>query len=97
LENWGLITRKKEFGGLGVPNLRDMNLCLLGSWFHRFFNGGEKTWKKILNTSTILLQNNCGAIITIFPLSGKGFLGLLLLFVLAIVGLLGLVEESCFG
>jgi hypothetical protein len=26
----------KEFGGLGIPNLRDLNLYLLGSWVKRF-------------------------------------------------------------
>jgi hypothetical protein len=48
LANWGLITRKKEFGGLSVLNLRDMNLCLLGSWFHQYFTAGDKIWKKII-------------------------------------------------
>jgi hypothetical protein len=23
----------------------DMNLCLLGSWFKRFFTAGEKVWR----------------------------------------------------
>jgi hypothetical protein len=27
---------KKEFGGLEIPDLRDLNLCLLGSWVKRF-------------------------------------------------------------
>jgi hypothetical protein len=31
LANWKLVSMKKEFGGLGVPNLRDLNICLLGS------------------------------------------------------------------
>ncbi|KAK1649992.1 hypothetical protein QYE76_067797 [Lolium multiflorum] len=31
LANWGLVTRKKEFGGLGIPDLAEMNLCLLAS------------------------------------------------------------------
>jgi hypothetical protein len=31
LANWECVNMKKEFGGLGVPNLSDLNLCLLGS------------------------------------------------------------------
>jgi hypothetical protein len=26
----------KEFGGVGIPNLRDLNTCLLGSWLRRY-------------------------------------------------------------
>jgi hypothetical protein len=26
---------EKDFGGLGVPSLRDLNICLLGSWVRR--------------------------------------------------------------
>jgi hypothetical protein len=29
---------KKEYGGLGVPNVRDLNLVLLGSWIKRYVN-----------------------------------------------------------
>jgi hypothetical protein len=32
LANWESVSMKKEFGGLGIPNLRDLNICLLGSW-----------------------------------------------------------------
>jgi hypothetical protein len=31
LANWGLVTLKKEYGGLGVPSLAEMNMCLLAS------------------------------------------------------------------
>lgn len=31
LANWVLISRKKEHGGMGVPNLRDFNMALLAS------------------------------------------------------------------
>jgi hypothetical protein len=31
LVNWVKVSMKKEFGGLGIPNLRDLNICLLGS------------------------------------------------------------------
>jgi hypothetical protein len=36
LANWHLICMKKEFGGLGITCLKDLNLCLLGSWLKRF-------------------------------------------------------------
>jgi hypothetical protein len=31
LINWDLVSQKKEFGGLGIQNIRDFNLCLLAS------------------------------------------------------------------
>src|SRR4051812_32935082 len=32
LANWALVSMKKDFGGLGIPNLQEINICLLGSW-----------------------------------------------------------------
>lgn len=32
LVNWDTVSMRKEFGGLGIPNLRDLNICLLASW-----------------------------------------------------------------
>ena len=26
----------KEYGGLGIPNLRDLNICMLASWLKRY-------------------------------------------------------------
>lgn len=46
LANWGLVTRQKNFGGLGVPNLKDFNMALLASWGKRFFETDDKDWKK---------------------------------------------------
>ncbi|GJN00206.1 hypothetical protein PR202_ga17620 [Eleusine coracana subsp. coracana] len=43
--NWHLGAMKKEFGGLGVPNLRDLNLCLLGSWVKR---NSSPFWKGVM-------------------------------------------------
>jgi hypothetical protein len=39
----------KEFGGLGVPNLRDLNLCLLDSWLKRYNLDDNKLWKELLD------------------------------------------------
>lgn len=31
LANWESVSMCREFGGLGIPNLRDLNICLLAS------------------------------------------------------------------
>lgn len=49
LANWRLVCMKKEFGGLGIPNLQDINLCLLGSWVKRYYEGEDKPWKKMID------------------------------------------------
>jgi hypothetical protein len=38
LSNWKSLYQKKEYGGLGIPDLRELNLCLLASWVQRFYN-----------------------------------------------------------
>ncbi|KAI4978394.1 hypothetical protein ZWY2020_015147 [Hordeum vulgare] len=48
LAHWGLVSRKKEFGGLGIPNIREFNMALLASWGKTFFNDVDSDWKKIL-------------------------------------------------
>jgi hypothetical protein len=40
---------KKEFEGLEVPNLRDINICLLGSWLKRYCMDSDKTWKQLID------------------------------------------------
>ena len=40
---------KKEYGGLGIPNARDLNLALLGSWVKRFVKEEGKIWQKIVH------------------------------------------------
>ena len=39
----------KEFGGLGVPNLRDLNICLLASWVKRYSLDENKLWKQLID------------------------------------------------
>jgi hypothetical protein len=34
---------------LGVPSLRELNLCLLGSWVRRYAIDGEKIWKEVID------------------------------------------------
>ncbi|KAI5009174.1 hypothetical protein ZWY2020_010222 [Hordeum vulgare] len=48
LAHWGLVSRKKEFGGLGIPNIREYNMALLASWGKRFYNNSDSDWKKLL-------------------------------------------------
>jgi hypothetical protein len=49
LASWQHVTMEKEFGGLGVPSLRELNLCLLGSWVRRYFVDNEETWKQLID------------------------------------------------
>lgn len=39
----------KEYRGLGVPNLRDLNLYLLASWIKRYNLDDNKLWKQLLD------------------------------------------------
>lgn len=49
LANWHLLCMKKEFGGMGIPYLQDLNLCLLGSWVKRYVQGEGKIWRTIID------------------------------------------------
>jgi hypothetical protein len=40
---------KKKYGGLGVPNLKDLNLCLLGPWVERYIKDESKLWRGIVD------------------------------------------------
>jgi hypothetical protein len=40
---------KKEFEGLGVPNLRELNLCLLRYWVRRYCEDKGKIWKELID------------------------------------------------
>ena len=47
--NWDTVSMCKDFGGLGVPNLRDLNLSLLASWVKRYQTDGGKLWKDLID------------------------------------------------
>jgi hypothetical protein len=49
LANWQLVSMEKEYGGLGVPSIRELNLCLLGSWVKRYSIDKEKIWKMLID------------------------------------------------
>jgi hypothetical protein len=44
-----MICMKKEYGGLGVPNIKDLNLCLLGSWVKRYIQDENKIWRELVD------------------------------------------------
>jgi hypothetical protein len=52
LSNWYSLVQKKEYGGLGVLDLRDLNLCLLASWIQRG-SYGNGLWMS--STNLVLL------------------------------------------
>jgi hypothetical protein len=39
---------EKGTWGLGVPNLKDLNLCLLGSWVKRYIKDENRLWRSIV-------------------------------------------------
>ena len=43
------MTLKKQHGGMGIPYVADMNLCLLASWVKRYFLDDGKIWKQIID------------------------------------------------
>jgi hypothetical protein len=45
LTNWGMVSKKKEYGGLGIPSLAEMIMCLLASWIKRYHLDDDKLWK----------------------------------------------------
>jgi len=47
LANWQLVSMK-EFVGLGIPNMRDLNMALLELWVKRFLKGKGKLWHDII-------------------------------------------------
>jgi hypothetical protein len=49
LASWQQVNMKQEFGGLGVPNLRELYLCLLGSWVRWYSSDKDKIWKKLVD------------------------------------------------
>lgn len=49
LANWESVAMCKEFGGVGIPNLRDLNLCLLASWLKRYICDKDKLWRELID------------------------------------------------
>jgi hypothetical protein len=49
VSNWELVSLKKEYGGLGLPNLRGLNISLLASWLKRYKTDRDKLWKELID------------------------------------------------
>lgn len=49
---------EKEFGGLGIPNLKEVNMCLLGSWIKRYVEGDGKLWKSVIDNKYLTNSPN---------------------------------------
>ena len=46
LSNWQSLAQKKDFGGWDIPDLRNINLCLLASRINRYHLSDHVIWKK---------------------------------------------------
>ena len=62
LAGWPLIAQNKEFGGLGVPDLRTLNMCLLASWIHRYHLQDMCFGRRLLSQSTEQKIQMCFAV-----------------------------------
>jgi hypothetical protein len=50
LVNWDSVSMMKDYGGLGIPHLRDLNICLLASWIKRYNIDKNKLWKQVIDS-----------------------------------------------
>lgn len=48
LSNWQSLAQSKDHGGSGIPDLGNLNMCLLASWINRYNLSNEVIWKKII-------------------------------------------------
>jgi hypothetical protein len=77
LTNWQLVSMEKEYGGLVIPSIRELNLCLLGSWVRRYAVDKEKILKMLID-----FKYNASAqifslvAVTGYLIFGRGFFGL---------------------
>jgi hypothetical protein len=50
---------KKDFRGLGIPNLQDLNICIICYWIKRYIESESVLWKRVFvskyNTKTFCL------------------------------------------
>uniref|UniRef100_A0ACD5Y6E5 Uncharacterized protein n=1 Tax=Avena sativa TaxID=4498 RepID=A0ACD5Y6E5_AVESA len=74
LTTWDLVCHKKEYGGLGVHDLRDFNLCLLASWVKRYNMADHKIWKQIVDYKYDTTSPN-GLLPRMLLLSGRALFG----------------------
>jgi hypothetical protein len=58
LANWNLVCMPKAQGGLGIPCLRDVNICLLAAWLNRYSSGEGKLWKYVIDAKYDTKKSN---------------------------------------
>jgi hypothetical protein len=44
--------KKERGGGLGIPDLRDLNLCLLAPWVQRYYEGDDIFCKVVIDVKS---------------------------------------------
>jgi len=49
LANWQLVSQKQDYGGLGIPDLHQMNMCLLASWISRYHLNESVMWRRMVD------------------------------------------------
>ncbi|KAE8704873.1 hypothetical protein F3Y22_tig00110435pilonHSYRG00103 [Hibiscus syriacus] len=65
--NWKSVSKPRNLGGLGVPNLALLNRALLGKWVWKFSSEKKSWWKKVicaaynLDPKSIILENSVPA------------------------------------
>jgi hypothetical protein len=58
LANFQSLAIKKERGGLGILDLRDLNLCLLPSWVQRYYESDDKLWRAVIDAKYVVNSPN---------------------------------------
>jgi hypothetical protein len=76
LSNSQLVSQKKEMGGLGIPDLRSLNVALLSSWIFRYHLNSNFIWTRIVDLKYITKKPNifCCPDVDVSPF-WKGVLG----------------------
>lgn len=46
--SWSSVIIHKDFGGMGILDLEQMNIALLSKWVWRFFSEDDTIWKKLI-------------------------------------------------
>ena len=73
LANGKLVCMKKEFWGMDIPNLQQLNMCLLDSWVQRYSKGKASCGGKWLIRNIAPTAQTSSPAIPFMPLgSGKG-------------------------
>jgi hypothetical protein len=73
LSTWHYLCQKKVFGGLGIPDLRDLNMCLLAAWAQIYYDADHQLWKSTIGNKYQSCSLTSFAVLTeIDHPSGKG-------------------------